>query len=60
MSDSPQSGQNFAEAAVQWPQAGQATGSGVPHSLQNLLRSATFARQVGQSMQHHTCLRTRD
>jgi hypothetical protein len=40
---------------TRWPQAGQATGSGVPHSLQNLLRSATFARQLGQSMQHPTC-----
>src|SRR5262245_19083667 len=43
----PHSEQNFAEAALPWPHAGHARGSGAPHSEQNFAASGTLALQLG-------------
>jgi hypothetical protein len=46
----PHSGQKFAGAPQICPQAGQASDSGVPHSLQNLAPSARVAWQFRHSI----------
>jgi hypothetical protein len=46
------SAQKFALERLRYPQAGQATSAGEPHSMQNLARSGRVARQV----RHCICL----
>src|ERR1700680_4632741 len=47
-----QSAQKVALERLRYPQAGQATGAGAPHSMQNLARSGRLARQI----RHCICL----
>src|SRR5262245_6651078 len=53
----PQFAQNFAADGLPCPQKGHASGSVAPHSVQNLLPSATSALQLEHTMPHLTPLK---